>query len=630
MHPWVVNKEKEYFPSFKRFIQNNKKCNNSIITNNISNSFKTSENDNICAKSLDFKNLQKNESKYSNELSSENKDNNNIDDNNNYKQNERQNRHLANSSKQVKNRSYCFIYTKGNKINNGVHFIQGQSGKNQNKEISNQKKDNNNFVFNKLILNKSNKDFIIKNIKNEKSPNAIKKEIETKNNFVYDTNSKRKKIKLPKVIRTEKKININKKIYEEKPQIKCINIKFKEKPKNNNINTEEKNDQGLLTKTKPVIKSLIHVQRQELDDYLKRQKKINYLNLKMQQIKEKQESVISKLRKVEDKKIREESLQKMHDSHKSSTSFDYYIKTRSLKNQYSLFRNRSKKEIGTYTIKKVKKDDESKKNKFIALREKLKEKRSYSYQHILTEKLIENKIRNLISEKWNKIKTNNVLTSNINYANKENYNYKNINNNGEDDIIIQKDNFKRFRKMVVHLKKNNNLKIQTEDNLCKRLNTCESINANIFNKISNNQHNYNYLKANKSIQNIYYNTFYNCLFNDNQKNNIINENKYYNNNIFNKKNNLKDKKELKSVSSDKNIYKFKNMFRLIKPKNNEYSNHLNKENKRINFSTERQNDHLNKSGKKKLSNTYYFKNNLLSSNLLRSLSNKKGIISLKI
>ena len=634
MHPWVVNKEKEYFPSFKRFNENNKNCNNnnSIITNNVSNSFKTSENDNICTKSLDFKYLQKIESKYSNELSSENKDNNNIDDNNTYKQNERQNRHLANSSKHIKNRSYCFIYTKGNKINNGVHFIQGQSGNNPNKEISNLKIDNNNYAFNKLILNKNNEDFINKNVKNEKSPNANKKEIETKSNFIYDTNSKRKKIKLPKVIRTEKKININKKIYEEKPQIKCINIKFKEKPKNNNINTEEKNDQGLLTKSKPDIKSLIHVQRQELDDYLKRQKKYNYLNLKMQQIKEKQESVISKLRKVEDKKIREESLQKLHDSHKSCISCDYYSKNRSLKNQYSFLRNRSKKEVGSYTIKKVRKDEGSKKNKFVTLREKLKEKRSYSYQHILTEKLLENKIRNLITEKWNKIKTNNLVTSNINYANKENYNYKNINNNGEDDIITQKDNFKRFRKMVVHLKKNNNLKIQTEDNLSKRLNlnTCENINANIFNKISNNQHNYNYLKANKSIQNIYYNTFYNCLFNDNQKNNIINENKYYNNSIFNKKNNLKDKKVLKSVSSEKNLYKFKNMFRLIRPKNIEYPNHLNKENKRINFSTERQNEHLNKSGKSKLSNSYYFKNNLLSSNLLRSLSNKKGIISLKI
>ena len=527
-------------------------------------------------------------------------------------------------------------------------------------------------------MNESNTDYIMKNDKNNMTPNIVKKEINSKNNFVYNINTKRKKINLPKVNRAEKKTDINNintintannnintintintinsnnninsintQILEEKPlvsnEIKSINIKFNEKPKNNIINNEEKINQKILTKSKTDQKSLIRVQRQEIDDFIKRQNEINYLNLKMQKIKEKQELVINRLRKMEEKKRREESLQKMHDSHKSSTSCDYYTNTRSLKNQYSFLRNKSKKEVGSYTIKRIKKDEDPKKNKFLMLREKLKEKRSYSYQHMLADKISDNKFRNLITEKRNKFRTNNIAKDNkINYLSNQNYNYKNINNNGEDDIITRKnDNFKRFRKMVVHLKKRNNLHIQTGDNFGKRLNSYENNNTtnNIINKISNNQR--NYLKtntSNKSIQNIYYNTFYNCLFNDTKKNNVVKNNKNYNTNVFNQKeNNLKDKKELKSISSDKNIFKFKKMFKFSESKNNEYPNNVNKGNKKINFSTERQKGNyksstssegiLKKREKNVLSHTYYFKNNLLNSNILRSLSNKRGKIS---
>ncbi len=681
-HPWVVNKEKEYFPYYNRHNlniyknSNNNIYNNSITTKNISDSNKIKEKRIDCTKSLDFKNLKKNEFNNNGKLPNIKDNNNNIDGNNNSEQNDRQNRHLINSSQQIKNKSYCFVYTKGNSSNNGVYFIQGQSGKKSNQEIQNKEKDKNIYEFNKLILNESNTDYIMKNDKNNMTPNIVKKEINSKNNFVYNINTKRKKINLPKVNRAEKKTDINNintintannnintintintinsnnninsintQILEEKPlvsnEIKSINIKFNEKPKNNIINNEEKINQKILTKSKTDQKSLIRVQRQEIDDFIKRQNEINYLNLKMQKIKEKQELVINRLRKMEEKKRREESLQKMHDSHKSSTSCDYYTKTRSLKNQYSFLRNKSKKEVGSYTIKRIKKDEDPKKNKFLMLREKLKEKRSYSYQHMLADKISDNKLRNLITEKRNKFRTNNIATDNkINYLSNQNYNYKNINNNGEDDIITRKnDNFKRFRKMVVHLKKRNNLHIQTGDNFGKRLNSCENNTTtnNIINKISNNQQ--NYLKtntSNKSIQNIYYNTFYNCLFNNNQKNNNIRENKYYNNNLFdNKNNNLKVEKEHKSISSEKNIYKFKNMFRLNEPKNNEYSNQLNKNNKIINYSTERKKGNLyksstsyegmkNKSEKNKLTYTYYYRNNLLNSKLLRSLSNNNN------
>ena len=650
MHPWVVNKEKEYFPFFKRHKNNHIINNNTLNANSIANSNKKREKDIDCAKSLNLNNIKKIEIKFNKELSSENNNKGNSN-NSNKRKNEGKNNHLTKSSKQNKNKSYCFVYTKGNSNNNGVYFIQGPSGKKPNKEISNQEKEKYNYEYNKLILNESNKDLIIKNKKNDISPNNMKKEKESNNNnFVHHINTKRKKkINLPKVIRNEKKTNINNInniISEEKPsesqEIKTINMKLKEKPKNNSINNEEKLDKKVLTKSKTDKNPLIRVQRQELDDYLKRQNEINYLNMKMQKIKEKQEIVINKLRKMEEKKRREESLQKMHDSQKSSTSYDYSTKTRSLKNQYSLLRNKPKKEVGSYTIKRLKNDEESKKNRFMMLREKLKEKRSYSYQHMITEKLLENKIKNLIKEKRNKIKTNNIVTNkNINSLNTENYTYKNINNNGEDDIITHKENFKRFRKMVVHLKKKNNLNIETGNNLYKRLISCEN-DSNIINKISNN--NQNYLKtnksnkSNKSIQNIYYNTFYNCLFNDNQKNNISNKNKY-NNSIIDKKNNkLKNKKEHRSISSEKNSYKFQNLFKLSEPKHNEYSNQLNKKNKIINFSTERKKEHSiktptgyegnqNKREKNNLTHTYYYKNNLLNSNILRSLSNKKDTIS---
>ena len=653
LHPWVVNKEKEYFPNFKRF-KEVKTSNNNIINSQI-----RKEKDIDCIKSLDIKSYNKLETKYNKELS-ENKE-----IMHNKEENERKYNNLPSSTKQIKNKSYCFVYTKGNSINNGVYFIQGQSGNKQNKDVLNKEKDKdkekekekekNNYEFNKIILTESNKDFINQNDKNDLNPKIVKKESESKNNFIYSINSKRKKINLPKVIRTEKK-NEGTKIIQVKPyesqEIKSININFKEKTK---IQHDEKNVQRNYSKPKTDKKTLIRVQRQELDDYLKRQKEINDLNLKMQKIKEKQELVINKLRKIEEKKKREESLQKIHDSQKSSTSYEYYSKNRSLKNQLSfLHSNKLKKDVGSYSIKRMVKvkEIEPKKNRFISLRERLKEKRSNSYQQILTEKSVENKIKNLLRDKRSKNKPSNIITKNINFINNENYNYKNINNNGEDDILSHKENFKRFRKMVVHLKKRNNFNINTEGNLYKSINTFgNNININ-NNKIPNDQHNFlnnrnnnnnnQSTKSNKAIQNIYYNTFYNCLFNNGQKNNNLSENKYFlhhnNNNVFEKKdnNNIKNKNELKSISSEKNFYKFKNVFKLDSNKKNIVPNKINKENEMGNYSTERKKGRLyksstsyeatqNKTEKNKLNYVYYYKNNLLNTGLIRSLSSKKGI-----
>jgi hypothetical protein len=540
------------------------------------------------------------------------------------------------SPKHNKNKSYCFVYTKGNSINNGIYFIQGKSGTNKNnreEKMLKTEKDGNNYEYNKIILTESNQDIIKKNNRNELSPIIQKKEADAKNNFVYSINSRRKKINLPRVIRTEKK-EIENKILNLKPyesqEIKSINIKLNEKPKKQEENLEIRN----FSKPKNDKKALIRVQRQELDDYLKGQNEINDLNIKMEKIKEKQELVINKLRKIEEKKRREESLQKLYDSQKSNTSYDYYIKSKKFKNQFLYMNYKSKKEIGSYSIKQFPRKREKEndtKNKILNLREKIKEKRSKSFQQLLTEKSLENKIRSILREKRSKNKTNINIVNNINKnylcKNNEILNLRNIHNNKEDDINI-KENFKRFRKMVVHLKKRNNLINKTEGNLNKSENKQMKSNyPKIYQKSS---------KGNKSIKNIFYNTFYNCLFNNEQNNNCANiKNLYMNNN---------KKKEFKSFSSEKNIFKYKNLFELnsknnFNTKKNEYAKNinLNKENELVNFSTERKRGNLflssiiNNYEKKNLenkSNYAYinYKNNLVNSGLIHKPSNKKEII----
>jgi hypothetical protein len=105
-----------------------------------------------------------------------------------------------------------------------------------------------------------------------------------------------------------------------------------------------------------------------------------------------------------------------------------------------------------------------------------------------------------------------------------------------------------------------------------------------------------YFKPNKSIQNIFYNTFYNCLFENNQ-NNFSNSN-WKSKNIFVQKSNiLKNRRYIKSVSAGKDIYKSISKFKANKIENKKiFSNKLdikkiNKGNFMTNFSTERKAEH---------------------------------------
>ena len=617
-HPWVVNKEQEYFPHFKRLKEIKIKSNN-----NIANSHRRLETDINCIKSLEINIKKLNNNKEKGEDVFENEKGKKLE--------------KTFSPRNNTKKSYCFVYTKGNSINNGIYFIQGKSGNNKNnreEKVSRAEKeeDRNYYEYNKIILTETNEDIIKKKNRNEFSP-LMKKEADSNNNFIYSINSKRKKINLPRVMRTEKRDNIENNNLDLKPyeshEIKSINIKLDENPQ------KQKQSLGLKnhSKLKSDKKSCIRVQKPELDNYIKGQNEINDLNQKIEKIKEKQELMTNKLRKIEEKKRREESLQKPYDSHKSNTSYDYYTKTKRFKNQFLYMNYKTKKEIGSYSIKKLPKERNLQKqndikSKISNLREKLKEKRSRSFQQLLTEKSLENKIKNILREKRSKDKANININNNINKKyisnNNVNYNLRKINNiKGEDDISI-KESFKRFRKMVVHLKKRNNLNINTEGNMNKSENKIIKSNyPKVYMKTT---------KAKNSIQNIFYNTFYNCLFNEGQNNNHSNiKNIYMNNN---------KKKEIKTISSEKNI--FKNLFELnnnSKIKSNDRTNNfnlnLNKENEFVNSNTERKRGNLflnninntrqENNIEKKNSNYVYinYKNNLISSGLIQTPSNKK-------
>ena len=77
-----------------------------------------------------------------------------------------------------------------------------------------------------------------------------------------------------------------------------------------------------------------------------------------------------------------------------------------------------KGEIGSYIIKTFKKDNENKNNKSLKYKDKLKDKRSKSFQQLLNENSLENKLTSLFKEK-NRINKNNFMTN-------ENFNYKNL------------------------------------------------------------------------------------------------------------------------------------------------------------------------------------------------------------
>ena len=615
LHPWVVNKEKEYFPLYKR----NK--DNINVNNNYSN--RRREKDIVCIKSSDFINFKNEEENFYNQYLNDNNEtktlSNNIETENN----------VIKFSKYFKNKSYCLVTTKGNSNNNGVYFIQNKNGNKKNisdKKSDKKEEENNRYNYNDDCNNKytlTEKNHDKEQLKNyEKyalSPIIEKKDLNSKNNFVYNIHSNRKKFNnLPRVIRCNKesienKENKDSKILKVNPNenqsqdSNCnINIKTNLNEKINPKNDEEKKIRN-LSKNK-IGKTTTIKDKKDSDEYKKYQKEDNELNLKILKIKEQKEIVINKLKKMEEKQKREESLRKLYDSHKSCTSYDFYSKNKkSLKNQFSYI-NKPKNEIATYILKHAKLEtDTSLNNKNMIYKKKLEEKRSKSFQVLLNKNSLENKLKN--SFKGNK----SLKKKNYNYLKNDDYNDKNINS----ELYNTNQNFRRFRKKVVYLKKRN-INIKTDENNMNKY--CNTLDKNKKSNIAQT-----HLKPSSSIQNIFYNTYYNCLF-DNSKNYLMN--KY---NIYEPKNNIiKKKKESKSISREKNILKNRNISKI----NNKEILNLNTKKILLNLNSERNYDKFNKNkilydenkskDEKNKRNFNYL--NYKSLNKMRSLSSNKNTI----
>ena len=529
-HPWVVNKEKEYFPLFNRTeIKNKKKISNNSSDNNAK----------------------------------------------------------INNLKQLTNKSCNFVYSKNtnnNEIGSNICFIQDKKNiiiknKNQHNDNINIENNENN---NKVNLTESNLDKIIElkkheiNVKKEliTKPKADQKESYSKNNFNNMYSKKNKNI-LPRVNRTQKDINIKTNI----PNMKVSSSKIFENQKIKDIDTTIKlrtKTNKNFPRTKSEQRSFIRVRKPELEEYFKKQKEVNDLNIKIKQIKEKRELALNTLREIESKNRREKSIRKLYESIKTNSSYDYYKKNLSLRNKFSysnikpenkIDTNINKNKIGSLSIRR-----------FYDKNPNLKDQRSRSFQHLFTDN---NTFEKKISSMMKELKGTNQQKSNLTKINfwGDNSLYKNINQNKENIIYPNNDKLKRFRKRVIHISKRNNININInpiKNNNSNKNNgksniftshrtMSDSVSKNNGNKINNNNLKNN-LRENKSIQNIFYNTYYNCQFD--KKYHITNSNDFNNNNnnkndlLKNKYSFLKRDKELKSISSEKNLFKNKKIFEL--------------------------------------------------------------------
>jgi serine/threonine protein kinase len=409
-HPWVVNKEKEYFPLFNRTeIKNKKKISNNSSDNNAK----------------------------------------------------------INNLKQLTNKSCNFVYSKNtnnNEIGSNICFIQDKKNiiiknKNQHNDNINIENNENN---NKVNLTESNLDKIIElkkheiNVKKEliTKPKADQKESYSKNNFNNMYSKKNKNI-LPRVNRTQKDIIIKTNI----PNMKVSSSKIFENQKIKDIDTTIK----LRTKTnknfpraKSEQRSFIRVRKPELEEYFKKQKEVNDLNIKIKQIKEKRELALNTLREIESKNRREKSIRKLYESIKTNSSYDYYKKNLSLRNKFSysnikpenkIDTNINKNKIGSLSIRR-----------FYDKNPNLKDQRSRSFQHLFTDN---NTFEKKISSMMKELKGTNQQKSNLTKINfwGDNSLYKNINQNKENIIYPNNDKLKKFRKRVIHISKRNNINI---------------------------------------------------------------------------------------------------------------------------------------------------------------------------
>ena len=183
--------------------------------------------------------------------------------------------------------------------------------------------------------------------------------------------------------------------------------------------------------------------------------------------------------------------------------------------------------------------------------------------------------------------------------NEEDLQLNNINQN------IFKDNFQRFRKKVLHIKKKSYM--NSERNLLYSQSFKDkSRNNNNNNKLNsdsvNPQNNLN--ETNKSIQNVIYNTYFNYLFDKEVKKNEINNandnvnlNETYSNNFYSKiKNNGNNENSSNNINltfsndilNQKNLYKsIPNLRKIGLSYSSKLFTDKNKDSELINYSTEK-------------------------------------------
>jgi hypothetical protein len=214
----------------------------------------------------------------------------------------------------------------------------------------------------------------------------------------------------------------------------------------------------------------------------------------------------------------------------------------------------------------------------------MNERRARSLQQSLTESSFP--IKNLFNGRNNYINSN-IVNKNYpnNYLYTEDNDYKKYKNEDEYEEGFQlnelnqnifKDNFQRFRKKVLHIKKKSYLNSERNFLYSQRF-IDKSRNDNKLNSdLLNLQNNLN--KTNKSIQNVFYNTYFNCLFDKeiNKKNKInnVNKNVTYSNNFYSR---------IKNEGNNSNInLTFSNDFFTKKNSNNISYNRLQRYNTEIN------------------------------------------------
>ena len=476
LHPWVINKEKKYFPSFKR-----------ININIIKNEYQENKEDNIDEEingDIYFKIDNNISNKYL-------KKNNLKNDNHNY------------SVKNFNNNGIYFIKEKNKDIKEIKEIIR----KDENKENNKFK----NELFNKIKIINNERNKIRKNDFDSVIRKIEKKDNKSQNNFIHSINNS--------------KILLEKKSYDDH----LHNI--------NNINISQN-----YSEIKPKKSYEFHINLDVIH-------KINKNNLKNIYIGKRENN----------KKNIEEKKQLNINTKQGKKEEINYTKLNN-KKEISFIYNKPRKENISYTIKKLSKE---------------KEKHKIINENINKDKRAKSVEKSLINQKVNF--SGNKLNHNL-LKEKNEQTPKILKGDLNKNIYVKGDFQKKFGKKVIHIKKRSFL---NENNFKFPKNIEITFDQNI-NK-----------EKEKSVQNIYYNTFYNCNFDNIPNKSInfnINKNDTYTNNFFIQINNNNIKNRDPVLKSNKD---FSNILKSYSFKNNELKNNSdifeekNKPDNLINFSTEK-------------------------------------------